>query len=99
VVEALTVPACTEILPVVPPAGMMRLDGIGNAELLVDVRPTCAPFCGAGPFSITVTDDDDPLIIVDGLIVKLVKVGPVVLKLKTADQFPYCCVLRACTSQ
>ena len=77
------------MLAVVAPADMVRLDGTGKAELLVVARLTCAPLAGAGPFKVTVTVADDPLVIVDGLIATLVKVGADVVRLKTVDQFPY----------
>jgi hypothetical protein len=78
---------------------MGMLDGTGNAERFVVVRLTCAPPLGAGPFNVTVTLADDPLVIADGLIATFVKVGLEVLKLHTDDQVPYWRGLRACTSQ
>jgi hypothetical protein len=88
-IDVLTFPATTEMLPLIFPADMERLEGTGNAELLVIERLTCAPLAGAGPFNVTVTVADDPPVIVDGLIATLVKVAVDVAKLKTADQFPY----------
>jgi hypothetical protein len=65
------------------------LDGTGNAEPFELARTTCAPLGGAGPFNVTATVADDPLVIADGLIVTLVKVGLDVVKVDTVDQFPY----------
>jgi hypothetical protein len=68
---------------------MTRFAGTENAELFVVVKLIWAPVCGAGPFKVAVTVADDPLVMADGLIVTLVKVGPDVVKLDTVDQFPY----------
>jgi hypothetical protein len=58
------------------------LGGTGNAELLVLMSVTCAPLAGAGPFNVTETVAEAPLVIVAGLIAMLARVGGLVTKLK-----------------
>ena len=97
--EVLTLPLVTETLAFVFPAVIGRVDGTGKAEILELVSVTCAPPVGAGPFKVTDTVAEAPLVIVVGLIVMLDKDGPLVAKLKIPDQFPNWRGLRACTSQ
>jgi hypothetical protein len=87
-VEVLTLPLVSDTLAVVFPAAMGRLAGRGNAELLELVSVTCAPPVGAGPFNVTDTVAEAPLVIVGGLIATLAKAGALVTKLKTPGQLP-----------
>jgi hypothetical protein len=56
-VENRTADVLTVKLPVVPPAGMVTLDGTLAAELLLE-SATCAPPAGAGAVNVTVPVED-----------------------------------------
>ena len=70
----ITVLDCAEKLPLLCPVAMMKLEGTGKAELLLD-RLMVAPPAGAGPLKVSVTVALDPAVTLVGAIVMDCSVG------------------------
>ena len=89
------------------PAGTVILGGTGNADKLLSAIETTVPPDGAGPFNVTVTVVDVPLRTLTwplatfrrGVTERDETESCPVLNVETVDQAPYCCGLRAWTSQ
>ena len=74
VVDVITALDCAEKLPLLSPAGIVKLDGTGKPVLLAN-KPIKAPPEGAGPLRVNNKVAMDPLVTVLGLIEKPVRVG------------------------